>query len=53
MLNSQNVGQSLPSINFENMNYSDHKMIITSPRSLYICRKNNVDMTDLYYYTFS
>ena len=52
MFNSQYVGQSLPSINLENMNYSDHKMIINSPRSLNVCRQNNVDMTDLYYYDF-
>ena len=52
MFNSEYVGQCLPSINLENMDYHDHQMIINSPRSLNICQKNNVDIKDLYFYNF-
>ena len=52
MFNTQNVGQILPSINLENIDYRDHKMILTSPRSLAICKQNNVNMEDLYFYNF-
>ena len=53
MDNSQNLGQFLPSINLENMNFSAHQMILTSPRSLNICRQNGVDVKDLYFYNFN
>ena len=52
MFKTQNVGQSLPSINFENMNYRDHEMIINSPRSVHICQINHVNMDDLYFFNF-
>ena len=47
-----NFGQVLPSINLENMDYSDHQMILTSPRSIQVCRQNGVDIKDLYFYNF-
>ena len=52
MYNSQDAGLSLPSINLENMDYHDHQMILTSPRSKNVCLKNGVDMKDLYFYNF-
>jgi len=48
----ENFGQALPSINLENMDYTDHKMILTSPRSIQVCRQNGVDIKDLYFYNF-
>ena len=50
--NSENFGQVLPSINLENMDYTDHQMILTSPRSITICRQRGVDIKDLYFYNF-
>ena len=47
-----NMGPSLPSINLENMDYRDHEMNLTSPRSLNICRQNGVSIKDLYFYNF-
>ena len=52
MQNSGNFGQVLPSINLENMDYTDHQMILTSPRSIQVCRQNGVDIKDLYFYNF-
>ena len=52
MYNSQDAGLSLPSINLENMDYHDHQMILTSPRSKNVCLKNGVDIKDLYFYNF-
>ena len=52
MQNPENFGQALPSINLENMNYNDHQMILTSPRSIQVCRQNGVDIKDLYFYNF-
>ena len=48
----ENFGQALPSINLENMDYTDHQMILTSPRSIQVCRQNGVDIKDLYFYNF-
>ena len=48
----ENFGQTLPSINLENMDYTDHQMILTSPRSIQVCRQNGVDIKDLYFYNF-
>ena len=52
MFNNQYVGQSLPSINLENIDYKDHDMILTSPRSIYVCKQLNANMEDLYFYNF-
>ena len=52
MFNNQYVGQSLPSINLENIDYKDHDMILTSPRSLYVCKQLNANMEDLYFINF-
>ena len=52
MQNSGNFGQVLPSINLENMDYTDHQMILTSPRSIQVCRQNGIDVKDLYFYNF-
>ena len=52
MQNPENFGQALPSINLENMNYNGHQMILTSPRSIQVCRQNGVDIKDLYFYNF-
>ena len=52
MFNNQYVGQSLPSINLENIDYKDHEMILTSPRSIYVCKQLNANMEDLYFYNF-
>ena len=48
----ENFGQALPSINLENMDYTNHQMILTSPRSIQVCRQNGVDIKDLYFYNF-
>ena len=48
----ENFGQVLPSINLENMDYTNHEMILTSPRSIQICRQKGVDVKDLYFYNF-
>ena len=48
----ENFGQTLPSINLENMDYTNHQMILTSPRSIQVCRQNGVDIKDLYFYNF-
>ena len=50
MQKSENYGQALPSINLENIDYTNHEMILTSPRSIQICRQNGVDVKDLYFY---
>ena len=52
MKNLENNGQALPSINLENMDYTNHKMILTSPRSIEVCRQKGVDIKDLYFYNF-
>ena len=52
MQNQENFGQVLPSINLENMDYTDHQMILTSPRSIQVCRQRGVDVKDLYFYNF-
>ena len=52
MNNSQELGQFLPSINLDNMDFRDHQMILTSPRSINICKKHGVDLEDLYFYNF-
>ena len=52
MKNPENFGQVLPSINLENMDYTDHQMILTSPRSIQVCRQNGIDVKDLYFYNF-
>ena len=52
MKNPENFGQVLPSINLENMDYTDHQMILTSPRSIQVCRQRGVDIKDLYFYNF-
>ena len=49
---NENFGQALPSINLENMDYTNHQMILTSPRSIQVCRQNGVDIKDLYFYNF-
>ena len=48
----ENFGQALPSINLENMDYTNHQMILTSPHSIQVCRQNGVDIKDLYFYNF-
>ena len=48
----ENFGQALPSINLENMDYTNQEMILTSPRSIQVCRQNGVDIKDLYFYNF-
>ena len=44
---------NIPSINLENVDYKEKKMIINSPRSIFILQQNDICIDDLYFYDFN
>ena len=43
---------SVPSLNLENTDYTNHSAYINSPRSLSLMKERGLRMEDLYFYNF-